>query len=89
MPIKELTKYVFTWVFYWIGDRLSALTEKLDKWRWPFWSISVCYRISSKFLWWSSELDEEEWCWLIRHEGETEEQFEQRCERRKESEKKP
>ncbi len=87
MPIKELTKFVFTWVFYWIGDRFSALTQKLDKWHWPDWAIGVSYRLSSRFLFWSSELDEHEWCWLTRRAGETEEQFEQRCKERHEQSK--
>ncbi len=72
-----------TYLLYWAGCFfIAACDAAAEDFPREEWAADLLYKAYSALMWWSSELDTHEVCWLKRRPGETHEQFEQRTHER-------
>lgn len=74
-------KIVFSYLFYWAGDAISNFIDSLlaDFRGVPEWMVDLLYKIYSKCMVLSADLDTDQRIWLVRKDEETEEEFQRRC----------
>lgn len=76
-----MIKTFFSYLFYWAGDSVSNFMDSLssDFRETPEWVFDWLYKIYSKLMVLSADLDVDQRIWLVRKDEETEEEFQKRC----------
>lgn len=74
---------LLSYILYFLGDLTSRFIDLIAHF-FPRanWIFDFLYPIYCRLMGWSCELDKGEKIWLFRHEGETEEAFEERVQRK-------
>lgn len=75
-----MVKTILSYFFYFAGDSVSNFIDSLsvDFRKTPEWAFDWLYKIYSKLMVLSADLDANENIWLIKKDNETEEEFQRR-----------